>query len=121
MNIPTWTKPAVWGAICGALALLIFSLSAGWLMTSGSAQRIASEKADKAVIAALTPICVAEFKKVADAKRDRHIAALEDESSYQRDDYVADRGWATFPGQEEPNDDVAEACAEQLLAASSGD
>ncbi|MTJ05836.1 MAG: hypothetical protein FH759_14255 [Sediminimonas qiaohouensis] len=121
MKFPTWTKPAVWGAICGALAMLIIGLSAGWLVTNGTAQRTAQENANKAVIAALTPVCVAEFRKMSEARRDQHIAALEDENSFQRDNYVADNGWATFPGQEEPNDDVAEACAEQLLAASSKD
>jgi hypothetical protein len=118
MNIPEWIKPAAWGAIVGAVGFTIVSLSAGWMVTGGSAETQARLQADQAVIAALTPICVAQFKKVAEAGKERHLAALEEESSWQQGNYVEEQGWATFPGNEEPNDDVAEACAEQLLEAS---
>ena len=117
MNIPIWTKPAIWGVVCGALAMLAVGLSTGWLVTNGTATQAADDKAEKAVIAALTPLCVAEFKKISDSQKVQHFAALEEESSWQQGDYIADHGWATLPSQEEPNEEVAEACAEQLLAA----
>ncbi|KAA0916592.1 hypothetical protein FLO80_07125 [Aquicoccus porphyridii] len=119
MNIPTWTKPAVWGAVGGAVGMLIVSLSAGWMVTSGTARQTAEQQTEKAVIAALTPICIAEFRKAATAQQQLHIAALEDESSWEQGDYIEEQGWATLPGQEQPNVDVAEACAEQLLDVSS--
>lgn len=118
MNIPEWTKPAAWGAVAGATAITVVSLSAGWLVTSGSATEQAEARAEKAVIAALTPVCVAQFAKVEEERKAKHIAALEDESSWQQGDYIEERGWATMPGSEEPNDEVAEACAEQLISAS---
>lgn len=120
MNIPTWTKPAIWGAVGGAVVMLVFTMSAGWLVTAGSARQTAEQEAERAVIAALTPVCVAEFRTVSEAKQKQHIAALEEESSWQQGDYVEEQGWATLPGKEDANADVAEACAEQLLAASSG-
>lgn len=120
MNIPVWTKPAVWGAVAGALVITVASLSMGWLVTSGSASDQAQNHAEQAVISALTPVCVAQFHSVSETDRDQHIAALGDESRWQQGDYVEDQGWATMPGSDEPNDDVAEACADQLLAASEG-
>lgn len=117
MTIPSWIKPAAWGAVCGAAAITIFTMSAGWLVTSGAAEEQAANEADRAVIAALTPICVARFNKVAETQQEKYIAALEQESSWSQGDWIEEKGWATLPGSDEPNDEVAEACAEQLLAA----
>jgi hypothetical protein len=36
-------------------------------------------------------------------------------SSYDQTEFVMKTGWATFPGQAEPNRAVAEACAAALL------
>ncbi|WP_099864768.1 hypothetical protein [Pararhizobium haloflavum] len=120
MNIPEWIKPAAWGAAAGAVAIIVVSTSAGWLVTSGSAMEQAETQADQAVITALTPICVAQFTSVDESRRGQHIAALEEESSWNQGDYIEENGWATMPGSEEPNGELAEACAEQLLDASEG-
>ena len=64
-----------------------------------------------AVVAALTPICVDKFKQASDAKTS--LAALKAVDSWQRDSFVTKGGWATFPGNE-PNRDVADACAKVL-------
>jgi hypothetical protein len=36
-------------------------------------------------------------------------------SSYEQTEFVMKTGWATFPGQTDPNRSVAEACAAALL------
>jgi hypothetical protein len=36
-------------------------------------------------------------------------------SSYEQTEFVMKTGWATFPGQPDPNRAVAEACAAALL------
>jgi hypothetical protein len=36
-------------------------------------------------------------------------------SSYEQTEFVMKTGWATFPGQADPNRSVAEACAAALL------
>ena len=33
---------------------------------------------------------------------------------YQKDDYVKEQGWATMPGEDQPDRQVAEACASLL-------
>jgi hypothetical protein len=71
------------------------------------------------VIAALTPICVAQFKSEPQAEQTSHLAALEKEPSWDRGDYVEKQGWATMPGGKAPNDAVAEACTSELLKAAS--
>ena len=115
MNVPVWVKPGVWGGIIGAVAITIIGFSADWVVTSGSAQKMAEQKGEKAVIAALTPICVAQFKSQAQPIQSTQLAALEDQSSYQRGDFIEKQGWATMPGSKEPSDDVADACATELM------
>ncbi|MBI3114113.1 MAG: hypothetical protein HYZ04_06320 [Rhodospirillales bacterium] len=114
-NIPEWVKPAVWGGIAGAVVITIVGFSADWIVTTGAADKQAERRAEQAVIAALTPVCVAQFKTMAKEKQTTHLAALKDENYWQRGDYIEEQGWATMPGSKEPNDEVADACAEELL------
>ena len=114
-KIPEWVKPGVWGGVIGAVAIGIVGFSAGWVVTSSSAQDMAEQQEEKAVIAALTPICIAQFKTQGQQVRTTQLAALKDASSWQRGDYVEKQGWATMPGSAEPNDEVADACATELM------
>lgn len=117
MRNPVWFKPAAWGGIVGAAVIAIVGFSAGWVVTGSSARQMAAQQGEKAVITALTPICVAQFKGQMPEVRTTQLAALNSESSWQRGDYVEKQGWATMPGSKEPNDDVADACATELLKA----
>ena len=114
-KIPEWVKPAVWGGIVGAVVIAIIGFSASWVVTSGTANEQAERRAQQAVIAAMTPVCVAQFKKLAEEEQVTHLAALEQESSWKQGDYIENQGWATMPGSKEPNAQVADACAEELL------
>jgi hypothetical protein len=114
-KIPEWFKPAMTGGIAGAVLIAIVGFSAGWVMTSGSAHQMAEQQGEKAVIAALTPICVAQFKGQTPEIRTTMLAALKGESSWARGDYVEKQGWATMPGSKEPEDEVADACATELM------
>ena len=114
-NIRAWLKPAVWGGVIGAAAIAVIGFSAGWVVTGGSAKALAAQQGEKAVIAALTPICVAQFKGQPPEARITQLAALKGESSWQRGDYVEKQGWATMPGGKEAEDEVADACATELM------
>jgi hypothetical protein len=114
-NIPEWFKPAVWGGIVGVAVIGIVGFSAGWLVTGGSARTMAEQQGEKAVIAALTPICVAQFKSQTPEIRTTKLATLKGESSWQRGDFVEKQGWATMPGGKVPDDEVADACAAELM------
>ena len=69
---------------------------------------------NKALVAALAPICVDKFRQAADVKAT--TVALNATDTWKRDTFVEKGGWATFPGAAEPNRDVAEACATILSA-----
>jgi len=49
------------GAAIGAVASIVVGFSWGGWMTGGTADRLAAERADTAVVAALTPVCVERF------------------------------------------------------------
>src|SRR5260221_7838249 len=60
-------KPALWGAAFGAVAISIIGFSQfGWTLGS-TAERMANERAQTAVVGALGPICVERFQRQADA------------------------------------------------------
>lgn len=115
MQIPEWVKPGLWGVVIGAGVLAIVEFGAGWVVTSDTARDMVTRQTEKAVIASLTPICVAQFKSASQQERTTYLAALQKEDSWKRADYVEKQGWATMPGSAEPNKEVADACASELL------
>ena len=103
------------GAVAGSLATMILGFGwAGWQLQS-TAQKAAEQQTNKAVVAALAPICVDKFRQAADVKATTVALAATD--TWKRDTFVEKGGWATFPGTPEPNRDVAEACASILSSA----
>ena len=116
MNFPKFpveTTPFLWGAAAGALALAIVGFTWGGWLSGASAERMAGARADAATVAALTPICVTQFR--AGAKAKASLAALNAANSWEQADYVRNGGWATMPGAKgEPSREVAAACAEAL-------
>lgn len=113
-RLPAQTRPALWGAVAGAIALAIVGFNWGGWLTTSTAEKLAAKQADAAVVSALAPICVDQFQNSADASA--NLAALKEISNtWDRRDYVAKGGWATMPGSTaEPDHEVAAACAEQL-------
>ena len=95
-----------------ALTLLGF-LVFGWVPGSTAAQA-AKDEASAAVVAALTPICVSQFKS--DAAAVANLERLKALTSYNQGGYVEEGGWATMPGSEKPMRGVAKGCANLLIA-----
>ena len=94
------------------LALYLGFAKGGWV-TGGAASRMAETSAQDAVVQRLAPICVAQFG--ADAQHAVKLVELKALSAYQRTNYVRDQGWATMPGETDPDKDVAAECATQLI------
>ena len=112
-KLPIQTTPFLWGAGAGAISLAIVGFGWGGWVTGGTADRLAGGRADQAIVAALAPICVAQFQASANAPAS--LAALKATQSWEQGSYVGKGGWATMPGSTaEPNRQVATACAEAL-------
>lgn len=106
-------RPAAWGAVGGAIALLIVIFSTGWMVTSGSARDMAEQMKEEAIVASLAPICVAQFSQGENGKAS--LAQLKALDSWKRADFVNAKGWATMPGSDSAARDVAEECADRLV------
>lgn len=114
MQLP-WLKPAVWGAVIGAAGTMIIGFSwLGWTLGS-TAERVASERANSAVIVALTPACVANFMQQPNAAV--KLAEFQKTDSWRQRQFIEDGGWATLNGDKTPNSGLANACAEALVKA----
>ena len=109
----SWTKARIVVSIIVAAATMFIGFRYGGWMTGGSAQEMANKQADVAVSAALLPVCVAQSK--ADPNGVTKLAEFRAiSSSYEQHEYLVKSGWATFPGSETANSDVATACANAL-------
>ena len=113
MQVPQWVKPGFWGIVIGALGIMIIGF--GWLgWTLGStAESLAQERVNTALVAAFTPICVEKFMTQPDATV--KLTEFHKTSSWRQQEFVEKGGWATLPGSKEPNAKVAGACAGQLI------
>ena len=106
-------KPMVGGIVIGAIGLLIVIFWTGWVVTSTKAEIQGKDMAKAAVVEVLAPICVAQYLQ--DPNKAERLEALKEKSSYQRDDYVEEMGWAIMPAAESHVRGVADACAKQIL------
>jgi hypothetical protein len=109
MNIQTDLKPALLGAVGGAVALAIVGFTWGGWVTGSSAETSAKQSATAAVVSVLAPICVDQFQRSIDASVRQ--AELQKTSAWQQGSYVEKAGWATMPGSPSPDIAVAKACA----------
>ena len=82
-------------------------------MTSSSAKEQGEQMAKEAVLENLVPICVEQYLQ--DPNKVEKFAELKEKSSYQRDDYVEEIGWANMPGSESSVRGVADKCAKQII------
>lgn len=108
------TKTVVfWSSIASIVLTMIIGFAWGGWVTGGTAQKMAEVMAKDAVVQRLAPICVVQFNQ--DPGKDQKLKELKEASAFQRDDYVEDQGWATMPGEEEPDSEVADECAKLLM------
>jgi hypothetical protein len=113
MRVPQWIKPGVWGAVIGAVAMMIIGFAWwGWTLSS-TAEQMAKERANTAVVALLTPICVDSFMKQPDATA--KLTELQHTAAWRQTEFVEKGGWATASGSTTPHSAVAKACADQLV------
>jgi hypothetical protein len=112
MKFPPSLKPGIWGVVIGAAAISVLGFTIfGWTL-GGTAERMAKERAQTAVVDVLAPICVERFQQQADAPA--KLTEFNKASSWDRRSIIEKGGWATAPGTATPNSAVATACAERL-------
>ena len=111
MQVPASVKPAIWGAIGGAVAAMIIGFSWGGWVTGGTAGEMAVASAKDASVLALTPLCVAKAEQ-----QPEQLELLKKESSYNRSGFVTKAGWVANVN-EKYRSAVASACASTVVEA----
>ena len=108
-----WLKPGLLGAFVGAIALAVIGFTQlGWV-SANTAESMAIKRADAAVVKALVPVCIARAQL--DPETGPKLQELGGVTSkWDRRSFVEKAGWATMPGDDTSNRDLAEACAQAL-------
>jgi hypothetical protein len=95
------------------VAMIIIGFSWwGWTLSS-TAEQMAQERANTAVVALLTPLCVESFMKQPDALA--KLTEFQQTASWRQTEFIEKGGWATASGSTTPHAAVAKACADQLV------
>ena len=103
---------AFWIAVAAVIGTLIVGFGlAGWV-TGGTAKKMADEAAATSRNQLAAAVCAEHFMRSADAKL--RLAKLQALESWERDDHLVNGGWATMPGEKEPDSTVAQLCATRL-------
>jgi hypothetical protein len=106
-------KRLLQGAAAGAIATMFVGFYwGGWLLSS-TAGKMAKERSEQAVIAALAPVCADKFRALPDFDA-KKVALSKVESWKRRDEFPKEL--VTLPGEAYPNSALVDACSTLLLA-----
>ena len=111
MEAQSQLKPALWGAVGGAIALAVIGFSWGGWVTGSKADALVRQQVQAALIEVLTPICVDKFNRAENAQA-RLVEFKKMTSSFDRERFVRENDWAKFG--KESNSRVVDACATEL-------
>ncbi|WP_299356959.1 hypothetical protein [uncultured Shimia sp.] len=112
MNTPEWLKPGIYGALVGAAFVGIVGFSWGGWVTGGTSNDRAMAMSRDNVVASMVPVCL-DMAQSDPARADK-LATIRAASTYQRRDALMTSGWATMPGTEVPDREIAQACLAAL-------
>jgi hypothetical protein len=101
------------GAVAGALASMFVGFYWGGWSLGSTADKMAKERSELAVIAALAPVCADKFRALPDAE-EKQVALSKADSWRRRDEFPKEL--VTLPGESYPNSALVDACSTLLLA-----
>lgn len=112
MNTPDWLKPGAYGALIGAACFGVIGFTWGGWVTGGASHDRAMAMSRSEVVASMVPVCL-DMARSDPARADK-MGAIRAASTHQRRDALMTAGWATMPGTDAPNRDIAQACLSAL-------
>jgi hypothetical protein len=101
------------GAAVGAVATMIVGFNWGGWSLGSTADKMAKERSDLAVVSALAPVCADKFRALPDAAA--KTVALSKVDSWKRADEFP-KEFVTLPGETYPSSALVAACSTLLLA-----
>ena len=101
------------GAAAGAAATVMVGFYWGGWSLGSTADKMAKERSELAVVAALAPVCADKFRALPDAEAKK--VALSKTDSWKRQDEFP-KEFVTVPGESNPSSALVDACYTLLLA-----
>src|SRR5579872_7327757 len=101
------------GVAAGAVATMVVGFSWGGWSLASTADKMAKEQSNLAVVAALAPVCADKFRAQPDAAA--KTVALSKVDSWKRAEEFP-KEFVTLPGETYPNSALVDACYALLLA-----
>jgi hypothetical protein len=106
-------KRLLQGAAAGAVATMFVGFYWGGWSLGSTADKMAKERSELAVVAALAPVCADKFRALPDAEANQ--VALSKVESWKRRDELPQE-FVTLPGEPYPSSALVDACYTLLLA-----
>ena len=107
-------KLIVAGAAGGAIILAIIGFAWGGWVTGSTAREMAVVAAGDAVVDRLALICVAQYNQ--NPEKDQKLKTMMEKKAWKRGEYIAQQGWATMPGEKDPDGKTSGECAILIAA-----
>jgi alpha/beta superfamily hydrolase len=104
-------KRLLQGAAAGAAATMVIGFSWGGWSLSSTAETMAKQRSERAVVAALAPVCADKFRALPDAEA-KKVALSKVDSWKRRDEFPKE--FVTLPGESYPNSALVDACYTSL-------
>jgi hypothetical protein len=101
------------GAAVGAVATMFVGFYWGGWSLGSTADKMAKERSDMAVVAALAPVCADKFRALPDADA-KKVTLSKVDSWKRRDEFPKE--FVTLPGESYPSSALVDACYTLLLA-----
>jgi hypothetical protein len=95
------------GAAAGAVATIVVGFYWGGWSLASTADKMARERSELAVVAALAPVCADKFRALPDAEAKR-VALSKVETWKRRDEFPKEL--ITLPGESYPSSALVDAC-----------
>lgn len=109
------TKTVVfWSCLASMIVTMVIGFTWGGWVTGGTALKMSEAYGEDAVAKRLAPMCVVRFNE--DPKKVEKLKELTTLNAWEKSDFVKKQGWATMPGEKEPESRVAEECGKLLTA-----
>ena len=106
-------KRLLQGAAAGAVATIFVGFYWGGWSLGSTADKMAKERSELAVIAVLAPVCADKFRALPDAEA-KQVALSKVDSWKRRDEFPKE--FVTLPGESYPSSALVDACSTLLLA-----
>ena len=101
------------GAAAGAVATIVVGFYWGGWTLGSTAEKMAQQRSETAVVAVLAPVCAEKFAALPDAAA-KKVALAKVDSWKRSDEFPKDL--VTLKGETSPNSDLVDACYKLVVA-----